>query len=118
MIPNIYALAMADSALVGEIGERFYKHGSAPNQVATPYVTWFFVFGEPQNSLAENPSADRYTIQADVWADTPGDLKSAAEALWAFLESIGHVTGLVADNRDPTTMRYRYGLSASVWNLR
>ena len=117
MFPNIRAVAAANSDLVALIGNKFYKFGMAPPNVVAPYVTWYTVFGDPQNQLADTPAADRYTIQVDCWADNSEQAEDVATAVRNCFEPIGYMTSS-GNSRDPATLRFRIMLQFSIWSLR
>jgi hypothetical protein len=75
MFPNLFPLFKDDPAVTAIIGTnpvRAYKHGSAPQAVAGPYVTWFVVSGAPENQLSGRPPVDAYQVQVDCWSDNTG----------------------------------------------
>lgn len=122
MFPRIFQTIAADSVVTAIIGTnpvRCYRHGSAPQNVVAPYVTWFIVAGTAENNLSTTPATDRWTIQADCWSDNTGTgsagIETLAEAVRDALEPIGHMTGVVVNTRDPETQRFRIGLQFDVW---
>jgi hypothetical protein len=125
MFPRIFATVVADSivtAIIGTNPTRFYRHGSAPQNVIAPYATWFVIAGTPENNLSNTPPVDRYTIQVDAWSDNTGTgstgVETLAEALRDCLEQIGHMTGVVVNTRDESTQRYRIGMQFDIWHDR
>ena len=125
MFPAIFATVAADStvtAIIGTNPTRFYRHGSAPQNVAAPYATWFVVAGVPENNLSDTPPVDRYTIQVDAWSDNTGTgsagVETLAEALRDCLEALGHMTGVIVNTRDAETQRYRIGMQFDIWHDR
>lgn len=117
MIPNIYQLAMADSDVVAASGGRFFKSGHAPQNVVSPYAVWSFVFGDPADSLAEAPAAERFVVQIDCWGATVPDVDSLYVALRTCFERLAYVT-MIADQRDPGTGRFRKSMQVAYWQLR
>ena len=122
MLPPVFQWLRASAnvtALIGSGPTRAYRHGSAPQDVAGPYVTWFVVSGVPQNVLDEPPRVDAITVQVDCWSDNTGTGSSGvdvlARAVRDALEPHGHMTAIVVDERDQQTERYRIGLSFDFW---
>lgn len=125
MFPQIFPIIKDSSAVTAIIGSspvRFYRHGSAPQNVVAPYVTWNVVTGTPENSLDATPRADNYSVQVDCWSDNTGTgsagVETLAEAVRDALEPFGHMTAVSVDDRDPETMRYRIGLTFTFWRVR
>lgn len=125
MFPRVFTLLAADSTVTGIIGAspvRAYRHGSAPQNVVAPYVTWFVVSGVPENQLSGTPPTDRYTVQVDCWSNNTGtgatEVEELAAAVRDAIEPSGYMTGIVANNRDPDTQRYRIGMQFDIWQDR
>lgn len=124
MLPAIFPLldVAPVRALVGSNPVRVYRHGSAPQKVVAPYVTWFLVTGNPENALDELPRIDRQEVQIDCWSDNTGqgakDIETLAQAVRDAIEPHYHMTAIVADGRDPDTDRYRIGMTFTIWNHR
>jgi hypothetical protein len=51
MLPDIFAL-LATPAVQALVGNRIYRHGDAPPDVQAPYITWFVLFGDPENGFS------------------------------------------------------------------
>jgi len=117
MIPNVYQIVATDSDAAAVVNGRFYKSGVAPQNVAVPYATWFFVYGDPANGLSEAPSADRFTIQVDCWAATSAAVDELYVALSTCFEKVAYVT-MIADQRDASTNRFRKAMQVALWSLR
>ncbi len=118
MLPPIYNLLQADPTVVGMVGNRVFRHGTAPKGVSSPYLTWFQVAGTPENTLSERPAVDRSTVQLDVWVDGPnGDRRAEeiAEAVRDALEPYAHQTSTPIDQRDPETRLWRIALEFDFW---
>lgn len=116
MLPPVFALASTDATCAPLIGAgdacRCYPFGQAPADVAKPYVTWYVVAGDAENSLADLPPSDRFVGQLDVWGDDAVSTVNAARALRGAIEKYGSVTGYNPSDRDPETGRYRYSFDA------
>lgn len=114
MLPAVFALITGDSDASALIGTRVYRHGDAPQGVSRPYVTWFVAGGGPENTF-ELPSIDQYSVQVDCWSDSDAEVESVAESVRSAIESSYHVTSVIANSRDPETMRYRIGMVFTFW---
>lgn len=115
MLPPVYATLYADSATEAIVGDRIYPHADAPENVTRPYVTWFQLNADPENSLSELPSIDRCTLQIDCWHPEASGVKSLALAVRDAIEPLCHITGAPVDGRDPDTRMYRYAWQADWW---
>lgn len=95
-------------------GDRIYGKGMAPQNVATPYITWFVVLGQPYDHMSGAPTADNDTIQIDCWAG-PGDdqelvCNQLAKAVRDALDAAGQACRIIIDTREPDTKLFRAGL--------
>lgn len=125
MLPVIFPLVSTDPAVTALIGldpVRFYRHGSAPQNVQAPYCTWFLVSGIPQNALDELPRVDRFNVQIDCWSDNTGDgsqqVEDLATAIRDAIEPHAHMTSIPIDSVDLETKRNRIALQFTVWQTR
>lgn len=125
MLPPVFPLlraAQAVTALIGTSPTRAFRHGSAPQNVAAPYVTWAVISGVPQNALDEVPRVDQLSVQVDCWSDNTGTGSAAVEQLATAvrdaLEPHAHMVSGPADSRDPETMRYRITMTFDFWRSR
>lgn len=110
MLPPVYNLLRASAPLVALVGDRIYRHGSAPQGVKHPYLTWFQVNGTPENTLSERPGMDRSTVQIDAWCGgATGDkqCETVAEAVRDALEDYAHMTSVPIDQREQATGLWR-----------
>lgn len=114
MLPSIYALLVADSAVSAAVGKRVYRHGSAPQNVVKPYITWFVVYGMPELQISGNPDSDKDTVQVDVWSDTDAEVESLAYSVRSAFDNAGHAARIVQDTRDVDTRTFRISLEADV----
>lgn len=121
MLPDVFALLNV-SAVSALVGARIYRHGSAPQDVVAPYITWFQVYGRPENTLSETPAVDNCTIQIDCWSANTGagatQINALAEAVRNAVEARWHVTGIVANEKDFQTQRYRIGMQCTIFDHR
>jgi len=121
MLPAVFPILAGDSEVTGFIGAapvRAYRHGEAPQTVALPYVTWFVSTGAPENHLDGLPPVDSYSVQVDCWSDDQDQVEALATAVRDAIEHEHHMTAVIANGRDPTTMRYRIGMIFSFWTHR
>lgn len=115
MYPPIFAALAADSAVKALIGSnpvRAYPFGSAPQNVAIPYVVWQTVGGLPENYLNQRPDIDSFTLQIDCYAATASAARSVAEAVRDAIEMQCHIVSWRGEEKDPDTQRYRYSFDA------
>ena len=120
MLPAIFPLlknAAAVTALIGANPVRAYRHGSAPEGVIAPYVTWSVAGGAPENAF-DGPCADQFRVQVDCWSDTDAGVEALAEAVRAAIEPAAHLVAYIANDRDPVTKRYRIGFAFDWWASR
>lgn len=122
MLPPVYALLTADAPTTALVGTRIYRHGSAPQNVVAPYITWSLVSGTPENELSALPRVDRLEVQVDCWSNNTGtgdaQVEALATAVRDALEPYAHMTAIVANEQDFETRRYRLGLQFTFWQKR
>lgn len=109
MLPPIFTTLKAAGAVTALIGNppRAYRHGSAPQDVIKPYVTWFIVGGVPENNLSDLPQIDRLPVQVDCWHTTDAGVESLAVAVRNALEPVCHMTNILIDEQEQDTKLYR-----------
>lgn len=116
MLPPLFDLLSTDAACIALLGAgdaaRVYSWGAAKQDVARPYVTWLVVFGQPENTLADVPPTDSFTVQVDCWGETGESAKAVAIAVRNAIETTGYVTAYNPSDRDPETLRYRMSFDA------
>ena len=121
MFPAVFPILSQDSdvsSLLGPTPLRVYRHGEAPQNVRAPYVTWFIVSGIPENELSDLPLVDAYSVQVDCWSNSDAEVELLAEAVRNAIEQHHHMTAIGPNGRDPTTMRFRIGMTFSFWTDR
>ena len=122
MLPEVYQRLVASPQVTAICGKRIYRHGTAPQKVTAPYVTWFIVAGTPENSISELPRVDNYSVQVDCWSNNTGSgdaqVENLAEAVRDALEPYAHMTSLVINERDFETQRFRMGMQFTFWHRR
>lgn len=109
MLPGVYTVLSGAAAVSAIVGTRIYRHGSAPQDVTAPYVTWSAPAGFAENAL-EGAQADVWRVQVDCWSDTDTQVETLAQAVRAAMEPSAQLTAYIADERDFQTRRYRIGM--------
>lgn len=118
LLPPIYTTLKNNALVSAVVGTRIFRHGDAPQDVTKPYITWFLVTGTPENNLSQTPPSDRLSCQVDCWHPTDLGIEDLAEKVRNALETIGHVTGIIVDERDAETRLYRVSFQIDVWQNR
>lgn len=121
MLPPVFATLKASPTVQSLIGTRVYRHGSAPQGVVAPYVTWSFVTGDPENELSSLPRIDRFQVQIDCWSNNTGtgdaQVEELAEAVRDAVEPYAHLVRYVVNEQDYETRRFRIGMEFT-WYVR
>lgn len=112
MLPNVYQMLRSNSTIVSTVDKRIYRHGSAPQNVVKPYITWFLVSGIPENNISSAPCSDRDTVQIDCWCEGDTDVETLAYAVQSVLDSNMIANRIVIDSRENDTKLYRIALEA------
>ena len=112
MLPNVYQALRSNATVVSTVGTRIYRHGSAPQDVVKPYITWFLVTGQPQDILNAAPCHDRNTVQIDCWSDSDTGVETLAYAVRAALDNQLISNRMVINNRETDTKLYRIAIEA------
>lgn len=116
MFPPVFRTLHDNTAVEALVGDRIYRHGDAPQGVASPYVTWFLVNVLPENHLSGTPPVDAVTVQMDCWHTTDKGVEELAVACRDAIEPLAHVTSIPLDNRDiEATKLYRVALQFDWW---
>lgn len=118
MFPNIYATLLEDNAVTSIIGSnpmRAYRHGSAPQDTSKPYIVYSIISGVPENNLSAVPNVDKYSIQVDCYHQTDSGVQSLTIAVRNSLESIGYMTNIPVDEREPETKLFRITMDFDIW---
>ena len=114
MFPPVFAALKASAAvknIVGTNPPRIYRHGSAPQDTAKPYLTWFIVTGTPENNLSDLPPVDRVQIQINCWHQTDSGIELLVLAVRDAIEPLAHMVGSPVDLREPETKLYHMALT-------
>jgi hypothetical protein len=123
MQPDVFALLNVASiqAFAGNPA-RIYRHGTAPQATAGPYITWFNVDGIPQNQLDGAPPIDAFNIQVDCWSANSGEgarqVNALAQAVRDQIETAHDITSFSGDDQDTETQRYRITITFTFWSPR
>lgn len=125
MLPSLYALLRADSAVTAILGSapmRVYRHGAAPQGVTDPYVTQLVITAIPTLQLDDTPPADVCRIQVSCWSKNDGSgptgINTLASAVRNAIEARWHITDIRDMGQDPDTMRHRVDLDVTVFDHR
>ena len=112
MLPNVYQTLRLNSTVVSTVDKRIYRHGSAPQNVAKPYITWFMVSGVPENNISTAPCSDRDSVQIDCWSESDTEVETLAYSVRAALDSQLIANRMVVNNRENDTKLYRIAIEA------
>lgn len=112
MLPNVYGILRTNSTVVSTVDKRIYRHGSAPQNVQKPYITWFVSTGQPENVLNAPPCFDRDTIQIDCWSETDEGIETLAYAVRDALDSNLITNRMMINSRETDTKLYRIAIEA------
>ena len=112
MLPNVYQTIRENATVVSTVGTRIYRHGSAPQNVQKPYVTWFLVSGNPYDNVSGSPCADRDLVQIDCWSETDEQVETLAYAVRSALDSNLITNRMVINSRENDTKLYRIAIEA------
>lgn len=124
MLPRVYDMLAASSAVQAVVQNRIWRHSDAPKAGANqsrggvPYLTWFLVNGTPENTLSELPSADRMTVQVDCYAASDAQCEQVANSVRDAIEPYGHCTAQPIDLRDAATGLWRMALQFDIFVIR
>lgn len=113
MFAPLYDTCQADSAVQALLGDsdgelRLYPFNLAPKDAALPYVTWQNVSGLPQNYLADNPDADSFGIQINVWGVTTGEVMDVTQAIRNAIQEVCYIVRWGNQARDAQTLAFGY----------
>ncbi|MHC5644228.1 DUF3168 domain-containing protein [Escherichia coli] len=111
MIAPIFSVCASSSevtALLGSNPVRIYPFGIQDDNVVYPYAVWQNINGSPENFLNQRPDADMYSLQVDIYADTPDEAIAVAQAMRNAIEVKANIVRWGNQTRDPETLRYRY----------
>lgn len=106
MLPLLYPILTGAADVHSLVSDRVYRHGSAPQNVVRPYVTWSVPGGFAENAF-EGACADVMRVQVDCWSEDDAEIEAVAKAVRTAIEPHAHLVGYVADERDFETRRFR-----------
>lgn len=112
MLPNVYQTLRGNATVVSTVDKRIYRHGSAPQNVVKPYITWFIVTGTPVDVINAAPCSDRDTVQIDCWSETDESIEIIAYAVRQALDSNLISNRIVINMRENDTKLYRIAIEA------
>jgi len=112
MLPPIFEILTTSLTVSGLVGTRIYRHGSAPQNVLKPYITWFVINGQPEDQLSGAPCSDRDTVQIDIWSEGDAQVAQLALAVRDALDSEGVSNSLIINMREVETRLFRISFQA------
>lgn len=119
--PPIFALADASATVRGFLKApgkktRFYLFGEADQNTVKPYAVWQTIGGSPENYINQNPDADDWSVQVDVYSnsssDGPVEARNIAFAIIEAIQEAAYVTSYNGEYREAETRLYRFSFSA------
>lgn len=119
MIAPIFSVCAASPDVISLLGRsptRLYPFGMQDDAVIYPYAVWQNIGGGPENYLNQRPDADTFTLQVDVYADSPDEVVSVAQALRDAIETRANITRWGNQEQDAETKRYRYSFDVD-WTV-
>lgn len=113
MYAPIYDVCQADATLQALLGNsdgdiRLYPFALAPKDAALPYVTWQNIGGEPANYLADNPDADSFSLQVNVWGLTTGEVIAVTQAIRDAIQAVCYIVRWGNQHRDAQSLAFGY----------
>jgi len=119
MLPPVFQVLQASTAVTSIVSNRVYRHGAAPQGVSKPYVTWSIAGAAPANNLTDLPPIDQYIVQVDCWSPSDAGIETLAESVRNAIEPYAHMTGIVINQRElADTKLFRMGLQFDWWHDR
>lgn len=112
MLPLVFKVLRDNPAVPAIVGMRIYRFGRAPQDVVTPYITWFLVNGRPEDQLSGAPCVDFDSVQIDCYS---GDEEQAEELAYAArdaLDTAGIANRMIRNFQDKDTKLYVLSLEA------
>lgn len=126
MNPPVFRIATASPqvlSLLGSSPTRLWPFGEAPRTAQgenpKPYAVWQQAYGTPENTLSCPPDIDLFGVQIDVYATSPAECETVAQALRdAFEAAHCHVVSYNGNTVDDETRLYRYTFTVEFWTPR
>lgn len=123
MLPNVFPVLNTPEirSYVGSPA-RIYDFGSAPHDVAKPYITFWNVSGNPYDQISGAPCSDFDTVQIDIYAGPQeggrAQVRELARLVQSALDNAGIANRLIIQSRDNETRLFRVSLEADFINVR
>ena len=114
MLPNVYQILRLNSTVVSTVDKRIYRHGSAPQNVQKPYITWSLSSGIPTDVINAAPCADKNTVQIDCWAESDSQIETLAYAVRDALDLQLISNRIMINSRESDTKLYRIAIEADI----
>lgn len=115
LLPPVKEALVLSSLVTDIVGSKIYRHARKPQDVVPPYITWSVISGLPENNLSDLPPTDHLVIQVDHWSLDDQQVEDLAMYSRDAIEPYAHMTGIVADEREPVTKLFRIGLQFDWW---
>jgi len=112
MLPNVYQLLRTNSTILNTVSNRIYRHGSAPQDVVKPYITWSIISGNPVDNVSQAPCVDFDTVQIDCWSESDTGIETLAYAVRSSLDLAMISNRIIINTRETDTKLYRIALEA------
>lgn len=112
MLPNVYQILRSNANVLSIVSNRIYRHGSAPQDVQKPYITWVLSSGQPENVLNASPCFDRNVVQIDCWSETDTGVETLAYAVRDAIDSVMASNRFTVNLRETDTKLYRMTIEA------
>ena len=116
---TLYAALIADAGVTALLASgsplvhRIYPL-NAPDNAATPYVTYQVIATEAHNVVTGAPDTERKVIQINCVSNTYANAKAIAEAIKAAINvSVGYLSG-EGDDYFPQTEKHRVRLDVAM----
>lgn len=121
MLPPVYQVLTASSAVTAIAGARIYGSGQATQEASQPYVVWQIVSMVPENTLSCVADSDNFRVQIDCYAESEPVAKNLAIAVRNAIEGVadialawnGYENGT---DQQPSTALYRWSMDA-IWMI-
>jgi len=115
MYPPVFSTVALDAGVQSALGSdpvRVFPFGRAPDDVDMPYAVWQIVSGAPENYLSDVPDVDEWLVQLDVYAETGGEARTAAEALRDAIEPITNIAAWRGESKEEDgVFRYSFDIN-------
>lgn len=112
MLPLVYSALRANATVLSLVENRIYRHGSAPENVTRPYITWYVVTSMPELQISGNPCSDMDTVTIDCWSENDTEIENLAYAVRQALDDAKIANRIIQNSRENETRLYRIGIEA------